>query len=338
MGVNRLIDSHVHLMRGDPQPLVERLKAFGARRLNALGVPVLWGADNNFLCLRMKRLLPGGAWAFGGLIWQGRHCPEPARQLELMLAAGFDGLKLIETKPNLQKQTGFLPDDAHFEPLFALAEARAVPVVWHVGDPAPFWHRDQAPDFALANGWTYEGPGFLSLGELYERTERVLGRHPALRAVLAHFYFCSDDRGHLERLLETSPNAHVDVTPGSEMYRAFAQDRPGWEAFFKRYAGRVLLGSDMTNAVPDSAWRELSALTRGILRPDPFRVWDIGMTGFDLSEGERALVTGGNFARLAGETPRDVDPGGLRALLAFYREHLDRDEYAACLAACEEMM
>ncbi|MHC1785736.1 MAG: amidohydrolase family protein [Christensenellales bacterium] len=318
-----MIDAHVHLLPGDPRPLLDRLHAFGAERFSALGVPAMWGTANNLLCLDMKRRVPGRAWAFGGLGWRGQSCPQPERQLALMLAAGFDGLKLIETKPNLQKQLAFFPDDPHFEGMFALAEARQVPIVWHVGDPAPFWHREQAPAFAVENGWLYDGPGFQPLEEIYRHTENVLQRHPGLHVVFAHLYFCSDDRDHLERLLAAWPDISLDITPGSEMYGAFSQDRAGWETFFKRFAGRILLGTDMSNAEPDSAWRELSTLTRGILRPEPLKVWDIQMQGFSLDEGERALVTGGNFIRLAGEVPKAINEEALAALEAFYLEQVD---------------
>ena len=323
-----MIDAHVHLEPGDPAPLPERLAAFGAEGFNLLGVPSLFGPENNLACLGMKRLYPGRAWAFGGLVWQGRSCPRPEQQLESMLQAGFDGLKLLETKPTLQKELGFLPDDPAFAPLFALAEARSIPILWHVGDPAPFWDPARAPAFAVENGWTYEGPGFLSLTELYRRTEAVLERHPRLKVILAHLYFCSDDRDHLERLLERYPNLHLDITPGSEMYSAFARDRAGWEAFFKAHAGRILLGSDTTNG-PDDHWQDINGLTRGILQNKPFQVWDIAMAGFDLDPAAYAAITGGNFTRLAGDRPKPINPEGLKALMAFYREHIKGDALSA---------
>lgn len=331
-----MIDAHVHVLPGDPEPLLHRLAAFGAGQFNALGVPALWGEDNNLRCLRMKRLYPGQAWAFGGLHWNGRHCPHPERQLELMLQAGFDGLKLLETKPNLQKQLGFLPDDPGFEAMFALAEEKAVPILWHAGDPAPFWHLDLAPDFAVENGWTYEEEGFLSLEEIYRHTEAVLSRHKKLKVILAHLYFCSDDREHLERLLESCPHVSIDITPGSEMYRSFALDRSGWEAFFQKYAGRILLGSDMTNEPENDAWPSISALTRGILKHEPFQIWDVQMTGFRLTAAQYRAITGGNFIRLAGRSPKPVDPEGLRQLMGFYGENLSARQQAVCRKSYEE--
>lgn len=325
-----MIDAHVHLRPGSPDLLMERLNAFGARSFNALGVPALWGDGNNLQCLAAKKRWPGRAWAFGGLHWRGRHCPAPEQQLRLLLDAGFDGLKLLETKPTLQKDLGFLPDDRHFEAMFKLAEERQVPILWHVGDPASFWDLSTAPDFAVANGWTYEGEGFLSLNELYGRTERVLERHPKLRVILAHLYFCSDDRAHLERLLSVYPNLHIDITPGSEMYRGFAADQPGWKAFFHQHAGRILLGSDLTNEPEDAYWRDMSMLTRGILGREPFTVWDIRMDGFGLDEKQLAAITGGNFKRLAGENPKPLSRDGLAALMAFYRDNLDQQGFAQC--------
>lgn len=316
-----MIDAHVHLYPGDPQPLADRLAALGTARFNVLGVPGIWGSDNNLHCLRMKALYPGRAWVFGGLNWRGPECPLPERQLELMMLAGFDGLKLLETKPDMQKRLGFLPDASAFDAMFALAERRGIPIIWHVGDPAPFWHRDSAPAFAAENGWIYEGEGFLSLEELYFHTEQVLRRYPRLNAVFAHLYFCSDDRPHLERLLRDFPNVCIDLTPGSEMYHAFRDDREGWQDFFRRHAGRILLGSDATNG-PDAFWSGLGSLPRCILRPRRFSIFDMEIRGFELDKAQYAAITAGNFTRLAGEAPKPIDPEGLKGLVDYYASQL----------------
>lgn len=331
-----MIDAHVHLYPGDTKPLFDKTAAFGANRVNVLGVPALLGADNNLRCLHLKRQAPGHVWAFCGLIWRGQTCPDPRAQLDTMLAAGFDGLKLLETKPTLQKELAFLPDDPAFAPLFALAQEKQVPILWHVGDPAPFWHADKAPQFAVDNGWTYEDPSFMRLEEIYERTERVLERYPHLHVIFAHLYFCSDDREHLVRLLERYPNLHIDITPGSEMYADFARDQAGWEAFFKTYAKRILLGTDTTNA-EDPVWREMNGFTRGILKKERFMIWGVDMTGFDLTDAEYTAITQGNFMRLAGEEPREINQEGLSRLVAFYRQHLDPKDVANLESCYKEL-
>ncbi len=331
-----MVDAHVHLMPGDPGPLIEKLEAFGATRFCALGVPAVFGADNNLRCLHLKRLYPNRAWVFGGLMWNKTGCPRPETQLEAMLDAGFDGLKLIETKPNYQRQLGFLPDAPEFDAMFALAQERGVPITWHVGDPASFWDKSRAPGFAVENGWTYDGPGFASLADLYRHTENVLRAHPRLKVILAHLYFCSDDRAHLERLFAEFPDLRVDSTPGSEMYRAFALNRSGWKAFFLRYASRVLLGTDMTNEPDDANWRELSKLTRAILLPHPFRVWDIDSVGFGLDKPRFEEITFRNFTRMAGEGPKPIQGKGLASLMSLYREILEPVDYEACEHFYEE--
>lgn len=331
-----MIDAHVHVMPGDPDILLQRLLAHGAQAFNVLGVPTLWGQDNNLRSLHFKNLRPGATWAFGGLHWQGKVCPQPEKQLELLIAAGFDGLKLLETKPDMQKDLGFLPDDQAFDAMFALAEEKHIPILWHVGDPAPFWHLDQAPQFAVENGWTYEGEGFLSLNELYERTERVLERHPNLRVILAHLYFCSDDMTHLMRLFERFPQVHIDITPGIEMYHNFAKDRDKWQDFFQKYSHRILLGSDTTNDPGEGSWGNLAALTRLILKDEDFEIWDIAMRGFSLSPAQFEAITRGNFTRLAGKAPKPINPEGLQQMLAFLKAHLSADSYTDIKNAYEE--
>lgn len=121
-------------------------------------------------------------------------CADPLQHIQRWLDRGADGVKLIETKPTVWKETGADLSDAAFDPLFAFLEESQTPVLWHVGDPATFWKQEEAPDFAFQNGWFYGDGGFPELAALYGVAETVLERHPKLRATFAHLYFCGDDR------------------------------------------------------------------------------------------------------------------------------------------------
>lgn len=330
------IDCHTHLMQGEARRLLARSQQSGVERFSVLAVPSLCGARNNIDCLALKRLAPGSVYAFGGLVWQAGHCPRPEEQLRLMMRAGFDGLKLLESKPTTQKALGFHPQDAQFAGLFAYAQAENIPILWHVGDPAPFWHLDQAPAFAVAEGWTYDKGGFAPLQQLYEDVETVLERYPRLKVILAHFYFCSDDAPRLERLLARYPELKVDITPGIEMYHAFLKVRDFWQAFFERHHARILMGSDMTDEDESSYmgnWQPMARVIRGTLRPEPFAEGDLAGRGFELSDQALSAIWGGNFLALCDE-PKAPGSQGLADLLAFYRQHLDADS----LAACEQAM
>lgn len=331
------IDCHTHVMQGQPEELVARSLQSGVDRLNVLGIPALCGPGNNFDCARVKALRPGKAYAFAGLVWQGQTCPDPREQLRLAHMAGFDGLKLIESKPNLQKELNFHPQDPHFEGMFSLAEKQGIPILWHVGDPASFWSVQSAPAFAVENGWTYEGAGFCSLQELYMQTEALLARHPGLLVVLAHFYFCSDDAQHLERLFARFPNLRIDITPGVEMYHSFAKDPAFWQDFFEKHHQRILMGSDMTDEAGDESHLPLGRIIRGMLLPQAFEEWDIKAQGFDLSKQALQAIWAGNFEALCPGGPRAMDVGGLRALMDFYQSQLDGEQVKAALLAYKEL-
>lgn len=330
------IDCHTHVMDGNPALLIKRSAQSGVDRLNVLGVPVLCGAGNNFECLMVKKLRPEAAYCFGGLVWQGKRCPSPEEQLRLIMEAGFDGLKLIETKPTVQKERGFHPQDELFEAMFALAEQERFPILWHVGDPAAFWSLDTAPAFAVENGWTYEKEGFLPLAELYHETEEVLKRHPRLCLVLAHFYFCSDDAGHIEGLLNKYSGLSVDITPGVEMYQNFAQNPAFWQSFFEKYSNRILMGSDMTDEAADTYYEPIGRIIRGMLSPDPFEVWDIKTNGLRLSQAALENIWSRNFIRLCGHEPKPINHSGLSNLMRFYETRLDADNADAAKKAYEE--
>lgn len=331
------IDCHTHVMERAPERLIKRCTESGIDRLNLLGVPALCGAGNNFDCIRAKKLLPERVYCFGGLVWQGMECPSPEEQLRLMMSAGFDGLKLIESKPTVQKELDFHPQQERFDALFALAEKERIPILWHVGDPAPFWDSKSAPAFAVENGWTYDREGFLSLSALYAETEAVLSRHPGLRVVLAHLYFCSDDAAHLEALLNQYPNLSVDITPGYEMYQQFAKEKGFWQGFFEKHSHRILMGSDMTDEAGDTCYQPIGRVIRGMLSPDPFEVWDISTAGFSLSGQALENIWSGNFERLCTDTPRPISREGLGKLMAFYQKRLDPQSAGSALAAYREL-
>ena len=221
----KIIDGHMHTKGAPGRWFADCADARGYEAYAVLSLSCMqaYGGDrNNEECLAAKRADPARAYFFAGLV---HPCADPLQHVRRWLDRGADGVKLIETKPTVWKETGADLSDAAFDPLFAFLEESQTPVLWHVGDPATFWKREEAPDFAFQNGWFYGDGGFPELAALYGVAETVLERHPKLRATFAHLYFCGDDRAHLERLLDRYENVRVDITPGVEMYDHFFADR-----------------------------------------------------------------------------------------------------------------
>lgn len=291
----KIIDGHMHLHGNAGRWFVDCAAARGYSAYAVLSLSCMKaydGEENNWQCLRVKQTDPEHAYFFAGLSYP---CDDPLAHVRTWLDRGADGIKLIETKPTTYNETGVDLSDLKFDPMFAFLEESGTPILWHVGDPATFWKRDEAPDFAFENGWFYGDGGFPTLEELYAIPETVLSRHPRLKIAFAHLYFCGDDPAHLQRLLDNYENVRVDITPGTEMYDHFDADRAGWRAFFVRNQDRIQLGTDteMGDAFENSF-------------PLGLALRALGADGLNLPEDVAEKVAYSNFIAFAGPSPKPL--------------------------------
>ena len=325
----QIFDGHVHLDSNAAHLVSDTLRASGAEKWSVLSLSQLHDDPaQNPAMLLAKALAPENCFAFCGLDHpvHGRSVPDPLSQLQMWLDAGFDGLKLIETKPNCQKETGVRLDDARFEPMFAYCESHGIPILWHNGDPATFWDPESCPAFAVENGWSYLDGCFLSLPELYGIVERVLDRHPGLKVTFAHFYFVSDDPDHAQKMMERYPNVRFDLTPGSEMYEGFTRDPGAFRPFFLRWADRIQLGTDThvtasPHGVSEGDARYSSMTTENILRflttDDAFEAWGLPIRGYDLPPETVRQIVAGTLTSFVGSRPAPLSrDASLRACRA----------------------
>lgn len=111
----------------------------------------------------------------------------------------------------------FAPDDPRLEPLWAAAEARAIPVVVHAGREV--------------TGFTYAH----ELGAI----DRIASAHPRLRLVIAHAGL--PDIGAALDLLERHAALHADLTSAAQWRSVLPVAR--MEALHER----ILFGSDCPN-------------------------------------------------------------------------------------------
>ncbi len=328
----RIIDSHVHLEHHNPKKAVDMADHFGYEKFALMGTPCQGDPLNTLESLLAKRAAPGRIYTFGGMVYTPGFTPSGAdheRQLELMLDAGCDGWKLLESKPSTYRELKTPLDGEVFDRAFALAERENVPVTWHAGDPATFWDAKTAPAFAVKYNWLCVGEGFPSLAELYTQVENVFARYPKLRASMAHLYFTSDDRAHAERMLDTYENFWLDLTPGSEMYSAFLADREGWRAFFERYQDKLVFGTDMVDAEDDVVFGSQDAIVEFVMRTltddKPFSVRDISGTGIGLSAQVQEKIFAANFERRVG-SPKPISISGLNAYCEYLMPRLTKED------------
>lgn len=328
----RIIDSHTHLDCHNPKKLVEMVDHFGYEKFGVMAIPCSRNPLNTLECLLVKRHAPGRAYVFGGMVYtdgQPATGDDHEKQLRLMLDAGCDGWKLLESKPSVYRALQIPLDSDVFEKAFALAERENVPLTWHAGDPATFWSLDTAPAFAIENNWTCVGEGFPTLEKIYSEVENVMARHPRLRTAMAHLYFTSDDRAHAERMLDAYENFWLDLTPGSEMYYAFHEDVPGWRAFFEKYQDKLVFGTDMVDSegdvVFDSQDTIVDLVLKTFMEDKPFEIMGQKCMGMNLPQTVTEKILARNFEGRVGQ-PKPINEKGLNAYVEYLMPRLTKEE------------
>lgn len=328
----RIIDSHTHLDSHNPQKLLEMVNHFGYDKYSVMGIPSERNPLNTLECLLAKRLAPERTYVFGGITYTRGYTPnadDHEKQLQLMLEAGCEGWKLLESKPSVYRSRQLPLDGEVYAKAFAFAEENNIPLTWHAGDPATFWSLDTAPAFAVENGWTCVGEGFPTLEKIYSEVENVFARHPKLRAAMAHLYFTSDDRAHAERMLDTYENFWLDLTPGSEMYYAFHEDIPGWRAFFEKYQDKLVFGSDMVDSEGDFVFGSQDTIVDLVMKTfmddKPFEILGQKCMGMNLPQTVLDKILCTNFESRAGQ-PKPLNEKGLNAYVEYLMPRLTPEQ------------
>ena len=317
--IANLIDAHVHVLSAQG---IDRILAMpGECGLEALALMSLAqhgpeDADQNEILLRIKRRAPDTVYIFGAIEY---HRPgrtpqdvDPLADARRLRAAGFDGMKMLEGKPTVRRSLGLALNDPRYDAYYAYLQNEAIPLLSHVGDPETFWDPAACPDWARAHGWFYDA-SFPTLAQLYAETEDVLARFPRLRVIFAHFLFLSGDIGRADDFLRRHPCAHLDITPGSEMYFNFSRDVPAWQDFFTRHADRILFGTDNTDRGSDAAPGDVSRVServqwmcRFLTATGEFPAFGGRIRGLGLDPAVVARICAGNFRRLVGARPRPL--------------------------------
>lgn len=278
-------------------------------------------AEQNLLALALKAEEPS-FFAYGSLLYpsipmQGAPTGKWAfrAQAEALIAAGFDGIKLLESKPGFRKKLGLPLDAPEYDDFFSFLEAEQIPVLWHVADPETFWDLSKAPRFAVENNWVYTDGTFPSQQALYDEVYAVLRRHPRLRVTFAHFFFLSMFPDKARQLLDAYPGVSFDLTPGIEMYENFSLDPDGWREFFIAYQDRLLLGTDNDDETPlVDAIATVDNILRFLSTDDNFVFWKSPVRGLGLPDAAVEAIACGNFVRRNGEKPKPVDREAMHAL------------------------
>jgi len=323
--VNRVTDCHVHLGGlAEIDRLVEIRVHLGVDRMNLVCIvdPRTGSGHAQGLCAKARS--PDTFYCFGGLnharaVSDGRvAAPSLAEQVDRLIQAGCDGIKLIEGKPTSRRKLPFPLDGEYYADFFAAVEQRDVPLLWHVADPEEFWDRRTAPQWAVKRGWTY-GPEDVPKEQLYAEVAGVLGRHPGLRVIFAHFYFLSADLPRATAFLRQHPNVKIDLAPGIELLFNLSRDPAGAREFFQAHQDRIVFGTDISSgAEPDQAAARAGLLRRFLETDETFTVpghaddllepaGKAEVHGLNLPADVLEKIYSGNFESFAGAAPRPID-------------------------------
>ncbi len=331
-----VLDGHYHILLGwensAGQSFLQSTKAYmdsrGFTTLNICAVPFLQeyhtDVSNNILAALCKLKMPE-LYIHGGIVYPHNVADEamdeaflPETQYRELMEIGFDGIKMLETKPTELRILGRSMDDALYENWFAAIECDGTHIVWHVADPAHFWIREFVSDEFVERGWFYGDGTYPTQEAIFKQVENVLDRHPYLKITLAHFYFHGDMPQRLETLFSKYPNVNVDITPGWEMYAAFARDPGYWRNFFIRYADRIGFGTDTCDENEGSP--EIADIVyRFLTTTDEQEIWGIRFPGIALDEEPLRKILEGNFRRRVGSTPKPISRDALKRYIEKYR-------------------
>lgn len=245
-----LIDGHIHFVH--PERLDEMLALLDEAHVSRASLVCIPNPDtttHNPAALYFKQKHPQKAYISGALDYSvladPAHAPERlAAQIAALKAQGFDGLKLIEGKPQVRKLLPHPLDGALYEKMWATLEHESFPVVFHVNDPDAFWDAARCPEWARQSGWDYSDGSYPAKEDLYAEVDHILARHPRLKITFAHFYFLSRDLERAARFLDVHPTVCFDLAPHMDMYRDFSRDPAAARAFFIRYQDRIIYGTD----------------------------------------------------------------------------------------------
>ena len=306
-----VLDCHTHVWSVEEISRVyENEKRFLVGKINVLSITSYAEKcmANNAMCLLFKLMHPGEIYAFGSLQYPLTGAPDNGgvflEQVQRLMKLGFDGMKMMEGKPNTRKRIGIALDSPIYDLYYRYLEENKIPLLFHVNDPKLHWDREWVEKSDLDRDWAYLDDSFQTKEDLYAEVEGVLKKFPRLRIIFAHFYFM-DEEGirRASDFLDRWPEVSFDLTPG-RMFVSFEKDYEQWRDFFIKYQDRLMFGTDNDYGLS----KELIHTVRTILETDnSTELWDTVLRGMHFDVDMLKKIYSLNFQKYAGTTPKKAD-------------------------------
>lgn len=253
-----VIDVHTHTNdavgigdRVDPQEMIARMD-----RLNIKTIVILtgmWGDKLQTIIDDMVKPYPGRFIVFTQFDWSKINDPNfsqlMVRQIDDSVARGARGLKVLkELGLGVRDSTGKLMtiDDPRLDPAWEECGRLGIPVFIHVADPEAFFHlidarNERYEELIEHPDWSFYGPQFPSLQELFAGRDRMFAKHPHTTFVALHFGSWPENLDFVEQTLQKFPNVMIET--GAREGELGRQPRRTREIFVK-YSDRIMFGTD----------------------------------------------------------------------------------------------
>lgn len=347
--MEKVYDAHVHFTFNIPlKETVEIFKAeneiTGTEKMIFLSLPHhivngKFATDylQNLKALYLKEEFSPNGYAFAGLVHPENHDDKKAvadeflRQVKEYVAAGYDGVKMLEGDPNFRRTAGVKLDDEIYDKFYSYCEENSVPITMHVANPVENWDRKKVTKYAIEQGRVYDET-YPRKEELTEEVFGIMKKHPKLRLTLAHFGFMSYDICQAERFMSYE-NTVFDLTPGGEQLINISREWDKWLSFFEKYQNRIIYGTDYYAFHKGENWLKAVNLrpkfVREMLETDGEYVYlDEKFKGINLDKKLRDKIYRENFVRLYGapkKTDYDYVVRNCCKLLARFRNFTEQD-------------
>ena len=264
------IDAHNHLGRWlsawlgeDPDTwtvadVAELLELMDRCNLRAIvNLDGMWGDELEANLDRYDRAHPGRFATFCQLDWADAVGSEgtagigaaAAASLEHSVRAGAKGVKVWKDL-GLHVRDGsgelLLPDDARLAPVWETAARLEVPVFIHTADPVAFFdpvdeRNERYEQLHQHPEWSFADPSYPRFERLMDAFEALVAANPDTTFVGLHVGGYAENLGWVRRMLDTSPNLHVDIA--ARVAELGRQPRAARELILA-HPDRVLFGID----------------------------------------------------------------------------------------------
>ncbi len=336
--MKKVIDSHMHLDEWGDRDFItcfdEYLSRDEIHTVNICAIPSAQANVCNNIMVGFYKLAHPHTFAHGGIeliavpIDNMPEGMDAVTQYHELMEIGFDGIKMLEGKPTQHKRIGKSLNHPSLNRLYKEIERDGTHLLMHINDPDEFWDEDRAPDWAKANGWAYLDGTFASYEQIQAQAIKILEDHPNIKITFAHFFFCGKTPEILEELFEKYPNLCVDLTPGGEMYVAFANNYDYYKNFFNKYSKRLVFGTDRCFPEEQSYANWCYDIVTTFLDTDKTKVGyeDIPLEGLGLPEEKKNDIFFGNFERRVGKEPKPINKEKFRAYIEKYSFALSKSD------------